>query len=93
MKKLYYVVLDAYDLIMTVDEEKNLRYMTANEEFPTLDMHITENEEEYVRVATEFLLNDVTDDSSWETDVDYEEMFAWIDKVDGRLIAKIEKDL
>jgi len=85
MKKLYFVSTLALNMLVSVDNENNCRYLTETEQFPYMTGI---DKEEQKTVATEFL-NTVEDDSSWETDCSYEEIFT----NDVEVIAEIEKDL
>lgn len=80
MKKLYFCRTNCYDMIVSVDNENNARYLTETEEFPYM---ATEEE------ALHFLETAVEDDSSWETDLSPDEIF--VDGVD--IIAEIEKEI
>ena len=56
MKKLYYVRTNGYDMVVSVDKQDNIRFLTETEDFP-----YHPNEEE----ALSFL-EEVEDDSSWD---------------------------
>ena len=56
MKKLYYVKTNGYDMVVSVDKEDNIRFLTETEDFP-----YHPNEEE----ALPFL-EEVDDDSGWD---------------------------
>lgn len=79
MKKIYYLRTNGYDMVVSVDENKNCRYLKETEDFPVY----AENEE-----AIAFL-DSVEDDSGWEDDCEYEEIFT----EDVEIIAEIEKEL
>lgn len=88
MKKLYFIKTNGYDMIVSVDEERNCRYLTETEEFP----YIAEDEpEEQARKALEFLAS-VEDDSSWEDDCTYYQIFEEFED-DIEIIAEIEKEI
>lgn len=82
-KKLYYVVTNGYDMVVSVDFENNCRYLTQTEEFP-----VNPSEEE----AKEFL-ESIEDDSSWEDDCTHEQIFEDVEKFDEEILANIEKEL
>ena len=85
-KDLYFVWTNGYNMVVSVDENNDCRYMTENNEFP----HIT-NDEEKGKAATAFL-ESIEDDSSWECDCTYEQIFEEFS--DGiEIIAKISKEL
>ena len=88
MKKLYFVATNGYNMLVSVDEDNDCRYLTETEEFP----YITNDEpEEKKRKALEFL-ESVEDDSSWEDDCSYEQIFEEFPD-DIEIIAEIEKEL
>ena len=86
MKKLYFVETNGYDMVVSVDNENKCRYLTENKEFPYV---INDTFEEKKRKALEFL-NSVEDDSSWEEDCTYEQIF---EEFPVEIIAEIEKEL
>lgn len=85
-KKLYYVKTNAYDMLVSYDDEKCVRYLTETNDFPE------SNDDIY-----EFLEN-VEDDSSWEYEENVEDLENWLN-LDGHLgdaseiLAEIEKEL
>lgn len=79
MKKLYFVKTNGYNMIVSIDEENNARYLTETNDFP---VNPTEAQ------AMEFL-ESVEDDSSWEDDCTKEEIFS--DEVE--ILAEMEKEL
>ena len=86
MKKLYFVETNDYNMVVSVDNENKCRYLTESEEFPYV---INDTFEEKKRKALEFL-NSVEDDSSWEEDCTYEQIF---EEFPVEIIAEIEKEL
>lgn len=88
MKKLYFVQTIGYNMVVSVDEENDCRYLTENEEFPYISEDDPENKK---RNALEFL-ESVEDDSSWEDDCTYEQIFEEFSD-DIEIIAEIEKEL
>ena len=86
MKKLYYVRTNGYDMVVSVDENKECRYLTETSEFPYL---LSMEDEEQRANATEFL-ESIEDDSSWEDDCSYEQIF---EEFPVDVIAEIEKEL
>lgn len=88
MKKLYFIKTNGYNMVVSVDGENNCRYLTETAEFP----YIMEDEpEEQARKALEFL-ESVEDDSSWEDDCTYYQLFEEFE-YDIEIIAEIEKEL
>lgn len=85
-KKLYFVETNGYNMVVSVDNENKCRYLTENEEFPYIMNDGFENKE---RKVLEFL-DSVEDDSSWENDCTYEQIF---EEFPVEIIAEIEKEL
>ena len=86
-KRLIYGETNAYDIIISIDEEGRCRYVTVKEQFPNLadfdDDEKTEKAEEFLRT--------IEDDSSWENDsyeLSADEVLEYVD-----IIAEIEKEL
>lgn len=71
MKELYFVYTNGYNMVISVDEQKNCRYLTETEDFPYL---LNFSKEEQISAAKEFL-NSIEDDYSWQNDVSYDEVF------------------
>lgn len=86
MKKLYFVETNGYNMIVSVDRDNNCRYLTEIDEFPYIVNNDTEEKEQK---ALEFL-ESVEDDSSWEDDCSYEQIF---EEFPVDIIAEIEKEL
>ena len=86
MKKLYFVETNGYNMLVSVDEDNNCRYLTETDEFPYI---VNNDAEEKERKALEFL-ESVEDDSSWEDDCSYEQIF---EEFPVDIIAEIEKEL
>lgn len=84
MKKVYYVVTNGYDMVVSVDQEGECRYMTENEYFPVL----SDDPSEKQRQALDFLRT-IEDDSSWEDDCEYNQIF--VDDVE--VLAEIESEI
>lgn len=96
-KKLYFIETNAGSMIASVDSDNNCRYMWENNEceFP----HIWEMPEEDRKKAATKFLRTVEDDSSWNDNLTYDELFnddtmASYNNPDGLvIIAEIEKEL
>ena len=86
MKKIYFVETNGYNMVVSVDEDKNCRYLTETEDFPYV---INDDTEEKEQKVLDFL-ESVEDDSSWEDDCSYEQIF---EEFPVEIIAKIEKEL
>ena len=84
MKKVYYVVTNGYDMVVSCDQEGACRYMTENEYFPVLPDDPSEKQ----RQALDFLRT-IEDDSSWEDDCEYNQIF--VDDVE--VLAEIESEI
>lgn len=86
MKKLYYVRTNGYDMLVSYDEDKCIRYLTETNDFPRNDDKISE------------FLGSVEDDSSWEYEENVEDLESWLN-LDGHLgdaseiLAETEKEL
>lgn len=91
MKKLYFVKTNGYNMLVSVDQGNNCRYLMETDKFPYL-----EQDEEQVQ-ALKFL-NKMEDDSGWEDAGIIEDLDDWLN-LDGHLgdrseiIAEIEKEL
>lgn len=82
MRKLFYVRTNGYDMVVSVDSDGDCRYMIENEYFPIL----AEDPEER---AKEFL-NSIEDDSSWQDDCTYSQIF---EEFPVDILAEVEKEL
>lgn len=85
MKKLYFCETNGYNLMVSADSENNCRYLTETNDFPYIADMDTEQKEQ---AAREFL-ESVEDDSSWEDDCTYGQIFTGGVEV----LAEIEKEL
>lgn len=79
--KLYYVRTNGYDMVLAVDDEKNLKYLNI----PSL----AKNENE----ALDFLAKIDMVDNTWEDDVDCDTMFNEIDKFNEEILAEIQTEI
>lgn len=84
MKKLYFCKTNGYNMLVSVDNEKNCRYLTETIDFP----YLVNEDEQQKQIAIDFL-NTVEDDSSWEDDCTYDQIFS----NDIEIIAETEKYL
>ena len=85
MKKLYFCETNSYNMVVSVDSENNCRYLTETNDFPYIAGMDTVQKKQ---VAKGFL-ETVEDDSGWEDDCTYSQIFA-----DGvEVLAEIEKEL
>ena len=82
-KRLLYCYTNAYDMLVSIDEEDNCRYLINNGDFPS-----TEDRENGNKVID--FLQSVEDDSSWEDDCSKEEL---LEDETTIIIAEIEKEL
>lgn len=89
-KRLLYCETNAYDMIVSIDEEDNCRYLIETEEFPTIEFG--EDEENENKILN--FLQTVEDDSSWSEDCSKEEIFESEGQPNGLIVlAEIEKEL
>ena len=88
MKKLYFVKTNGYNMLVSVDDEYNCRYLTETEDFP----YITNDEPEIQKEKALDFLETVEDDSGWEDDCSYDQIFEEFPD-DIEIIAEIEKEL
>lgn len=72
LRKLYFVKTNGYNMVVSVDNKGNCRYLTETEEFPYI---VGMNDEEQQIAANEFL-SAIEDDSGWKDDCEYDEIFA-----------------
>lgn len=84
MKKIYYVRTNGYDMVVSVDNCGDCRYMTENQYFPSLS-----EEPEVMHEQILDFLKSIEDDSSWSDDCDYDQVF--VDEVD--ILAEIESEI
>ena len=86
MKKLYYVRTNGYDMLVSQDDDNDVRYLTENKYFPSNDDDILA------------FLRSVEDDTSWELEENVKDLEEWLN-IDGHLgdasviLAEIEKEL
>lgn len=86
MKKLFFVETNGYNMIVSVDNENNCKYLTETNEFP----YLVGKERKYKEQKASEFLESVEDDSSWEDDCSYEQIF---EEFSVDIIAEIEKEL
>ena len=84
-KKIYFAETNGYNMIISVDSENNCRYLTETNDFPDISGIDSEQKKQ---AATEFL-ECVEDDSSWEDDCTYDQIFV----EDVEVLAEIWKEL
>lgn len=85
LKKLYFCETNGYNMAVSVDNENECRYLTETDDFP----HIVNMDAEQKEQAARKFLEAVEDDSSWEDDCTYDQIF--VDSVD--VLAEIEKEI
>lgn len=71
MKKLYFCKTNGYNMVVSVNSENNCRYLTETNDFPYIADMDTEQKEQAARK----FLEAVEDDSSWEDDCTYGQIF------------------
>lgn len=85
LKKLYFCETNGYNMVVSVDSKNNCRYLAETEDFPYI---VGMDAEQKRQEVTEFL-EQIEDDSSWEDDCTYDQIFA-----DGvEVLAEIEKEI
>lgn len=86
-KKLYFVVTNGYNMLISVDGNKNCKYLIENEEFPYI---LDDDPEEQKRKVLDFLESiELADDLSWDEDCTYEQLF---EGFPDKIIAEVEKE-
>ena len=85
LKKLYFCETNGYNMVISVDAENNCKFLTEKESFPYI---LNMDEEEKEKAAKEFL-EDLQDESGFEDDLTYEQLF-----VPGTdIISEIERNI
>ena len=85
LKKVYFLKTNGYNMLVSVDVDRNCKYLTETDEFPI----IVNLEPEEQKEKIEKFIETVEDDTSWESDCTYDQIFA--DSVD--VMAETEKEL
>lgn len=86
MKKLYFVRTNGYDMLVSHDEDNDVRYLTENKYFPSDDNDILS------------FLESVEDDTSWEYEEGVDNIEEWLgidynNPETPRILFDMEKDL
>lgn len=85
MKKIYFCETNGYNMVVSVDGENKCRYLTETNDFPILSGMDLEQKKQAAREFLEM----VEDDSSWDANCTYGQIFA-----DGtEVLVEIEKEL
>lgn len=84
-KKLYFIKTNGYNMVVSVDEEKCVRYLTETNDFPYI-VRYEKNEQK--EIAKRFLL-EIEDDSSWCDNCTYEQIFGELTNED-EILAEVE---
>ena len=85
LKKLYFCETNGYNVVVSVDGENECRYLTETNDFPYI---VGMDADEKENTARKFL-EQIEDDSSWEDDCTYDQIFT--DGVD--VLVEIEKEI
>ena len=85
LKKVYFLKTNGYNMLVSVDRNKNCKYLTETEDFPVITGL---DEKEKIKRINEFLAI-VEDDTSWDSDCTYDQIF--VDDID--VLAETEKEL
>ena len=86
IKKLYYIRTNGYDMLVSQDDDNDVRYLPENKYFPSNDDDILA------------FLEGVEDDTSWELEENVEDIEEWLgidynDPETPRILFEIEKEL
>lgn len=86
MKKLYFVRTNGYDMLVSHDEDNDVRYLTENKYFPSDDDDILS------------FLESIEDDTSWEYEEGVDNIEEWLgidynNPETPRILFDMEKDL
>ena len=84
MKKIYYTRTTGYNMVVSVDDQGECRYMTENQYFPKLS-----DDPDVMHEQIMDFLKSIEDDSSWSDDCDYDQIF--VDEVD--ILDEIESEI
>lgn len=79
LKSIFYLKTNGYDMIVSIDEENNARYLTETNDFPVAP----------TKEQAKAFLESVEDDSSWEDDCTKEEIFS----DDVEIFVQIKKEI
>lgn len=96
MTKLYYMRTNAYDMVVAIDELDECRYLTENIYYPQISSRMGRKK---MKEAAEKFLERIEDTSSWDDDINKDEIFdnvkIWSGDVDRdiEIIAEIEKEI
>lgn len=85
MKTIYYIRTNGYDMVVAVDTENQCRYLTETDGFPYM-AELDEKEKKEKAIA---FLKSIEDDSSWEEDCTYQQIFK---ESSIEIIAEIRKE-
>lgn len=89
IKKVYFLKTDGYNMLVSVDEKKNCRYLTETSDFPYL---LGMEDDKQKQAAVMQFLESVEDDSSWEDDCSYFQIFEEFQE-DIEILGEVEKYL
>ena len=81
MKKIYFIEMEDRNIVASIDEDDNVRYLLQNEDFPS------EPDREQARAFLETL----DDDRSWHDDIDEGQLYDLLSTED--VLAEIKKDI
>lgn len=86
LKELFFIKTNGYNMLVSVDDSDNCRYLNETDDFPYIgDL---ENEDAETTIIT--FLNTIEDDSHWENDCTFHQIF---EEFPINIIASIKKEL
>lgn len=85
-KDLFFVKTNGYNMLVSVDENDNCRYLNETDDFP----YIGDLENKDAEIASLTFLNTIEDDSHWESDCTFYQLF---EEFPIDIIASIKKEL
>lgn len=88
-KDIYFISTNGYDMVVTVDENRDCRYLTETLEFPRNMCNKNKLDARNDAIA---FLKSIEDDSGFEDNLTYAEIFEHFSD-DIEIIANIEADL
>jgi len=89
-KELYFIKSNGHHLIVSLDKEKNCRYLMEDESFPCFKGN--EDEDEVKEKAAEYL-NSIEDDSDWKDDCSYMQLIDYLMSEIHTILARTEKEV
>lgn len=85
LKKVYFLKTNGYNMLVSIDDDKKCKYLTETEDFPNIVNLDPKEQKEKIKK----FLESIEDDTSWETDCTYDQIF----KTDVDVLEETEKEL